>query len=90
VWLHVTTDGQDKAHIWTPEYRVLVEVLNTVRWLQWSRTKDAQEGKGSPPAPVLPPEVRRKSEGVFTASAEEYARIMSEIEQNGTNAGGDC
>jgi hypothetical protein len=90
VWVSVTTDGEDVAHIWTPEYRLLAEIYNAVTWLQWSRTKAAQDNPHSAPHPLVPPESRQKSDAGFTAPADEYLRIMRDIEQGGINTTASC
>lgn len=90
IWVCIATNGEDLAHIWTPQYRLLAEIYNAVAWLQWSRTKDAQDNPHSAPKPMLPPEARRKRrESVFSAPEGEYLRIMRDIEQNGVTIGGD-
>jgi hypothetical protein len=59
---------------------LLMAILDDVRWIRWSKTKDAQKNKNMPES-VLQPFLGKKERPKITAfrTAEEFERRRAEI-----------
>lgn len=71
---------------WGEAEYLLADIANSLRWLVWSKTKDAEKGK-NPPKMIEPPRKEMKVSNEYALDLDEYKRRLAlpreEIKQKG-------